>query len=223
MDRNTYDNHAKAWAFIEEHEADREGDLVREARAIAEANGLPVGSAAEGALLNTFARLTGASSIIVVGTGALVETAQLATGLDGAGKLTAVDSSAQGAAMVRALFDDIADRTRTTLRVVNADPSVYLPRLNGDDYNLIVVGGEAGNYAATYEQAPRLLKRGGVLVFTNALAMRGAQSKGGLTNPADRTPMAVTMRELLAELEDDERFISAMTPTGDGLVIATHK
>lgn len=222
MDKRTYDAHAKAWACIEDHEASREGDLVRKARAIAEAHHMDPGSAAEGALLNTFTRMAGASSVIVIGTGALVETAQLVTGLHGAGKLTAVDSSAQGATMVRALFDAIGERTRTTLRVVNADPAVFLPRLNGDDYDLIVVGGEPSNYGAAYEQAPRLLKHGGLLVLTNALAMRGKDSKGGLTNPADRSPMATMMRELTATIEEDERFTCASTPTGDGLLIAAH-
>ena len=199
MDKRTYDNHAKAWVCIEDHEAAREPELVRRARALAEHAEIAPSPASEGFLLAAFARMTKATSAIVVGTGSLVETAQLVEGLDGAGKLTAVDSSAAG---------------------VNAAPAVFLQRLNGNDYDLIVVSGDPSNYMPVLEQAPRLLRRGGAVVFTDALAMRAPHARGGLTNPADRGEKAVLMRELLEQIEDDERFVTAMAPAGDGVLIA---
>ncbi|PLS28055.1 methyltransferase [Bifidobacterium anseris] len=220
MDKRTYDNHAKAWVCIEDHEAAREPQSVRRARELATQAELSPCPASEGFLLAAFARMTKATSAIVVGTGSLVETAQLVDGLDGAGKLTAVDSSAAGVAAIRTFFSAIDDTTRTTLRAVNAAPAVFLQRLNGNDYDLIVVAGDASNYMPVLEQAPRLLRRGGAIVFTDALAMRAPHAKGGLTNPADRGKKAVLMRELLERIEDDERFTSAMTPTGDGVFIA---
>lgn len=220
MDKRTYDNHAKAWVCIEDHEAAREPQSVRRARELATQAELSPCPASEGFLLAAFARMTKATSAIVVGTGSLVETAQLVDGLDGAGKLTAVDSSAAGVAAIRTFFSAIDDTTRTTLRAVNAAPAVFLQRLNGNDYDLIVVAGDASNYMPVLEQAPRLLRRGGAIVFTDALAMRAPHTKGGLTNPADRGEKAVLMRELLERIEDDERFTSAMTPTGDGVFIA---
>lgn len=220
MDKRTYDNHAKAWVCIEDHEAAREPQSVRRARELATQAELSPCPASEGFLLAAFARMTKATSAIVVGTGSLVETAQLVDGLDGAGKLTAVDSSAAGGAAIRTFFSAIDDTTRTTLRAVNAAPAVFLQRLNGNDYDLIVVAGDASNYMPVLEQAPRLLRRGGAIVFTDALAMRAPHAKGGLTNPADRGEKAVLMRELLERIEDDERFTSAMTPTGDGVFIA---
>lgn len=220
MDKRTYDNHAKAWVCIEDHEAAREPELVRRARALAEHAELAPSPASEGFLLAAFARMTKATSAIVVGTGSLVETAQLVEGLDGAGKLTAVDSSAAGVAAIRAFFSDIDDATRTTLRAVNAAPAVFLQRLNGNDYDLIVVSGDPSNYMPVLEQAPRLLRRGGAVVFTDALAMRAPHARGGLTNPADRGEKAVLMRELLEQIEDDERFVTATAPAGDGVLIA---
>lgn len=220
MDKRTYDNHAKAWVCIEDHEAAREPQSVRRARELATQAELSPCPASEGFLLAAFARMTKATSAIVVGTGSLVETAQLVDGLDGAGKLTAVDSSAAGVAAIRTFFSAIDDTTRTTLRAVNAAPAVFLQRLNGNDYDLIVVAGDASNYMPVLEQAPRLLRRGGAIVFTDALAMRAPHAKGGLTNTADRGEKAVLMRELLERIEDDERFTSAMTPTGDGVFIA---
>lgn len=50
--------------------------------------------------------------------------------------------------------------------------------------------------------------------------MRAPHARGGLTNPADRGEKAVLMRELLEQIEDDERFVTAMAPAGDGVLIA---
>ena len=75
------------------------------------------GSAAQARLLGMLVRITGAASVIAVGTGSLVETLQLAHALDNKGLLTAVDSTAQGIALIRKAFAEPA-RTRpdTTLR-----------------------------------------------------------------------------------------------------------
>lgn len=222
MDKSTFTNHAKAWDVVEHHEQQRESSVVQAARQRAQAQAYPSSSAAEGSLIATYIAGLAAPSVIEIGTHAIVETAQIVHAMRGTGKLTTVDPSSEGASAVRALCDHIADQTNTTLRVVNADPTVFLPRLNGNDYDLIVVSGTPTNYAAAYQQAPRLLRRGGHLIFMNALAMRGTASKGGLTNPADRSEQATMMRELLTTIEDDERFVYAFTPTGDGLLIASY-
>ena len=92
--------------------------------------GIPQGSAAQAELLRMLVRMLDASSVIVIGTGSVVETMQLINGLDNAGQLTAVDSSTQGIALIRKLFNRLSDDTETTLRAVNASADVFLPRLN---------------------------------------------------------------------------------------------
>ena len=176
---------------------------------------------AQARLLGMLVRITGAASVIAVGTGSLVETLQLAHALDNKGLLTAVDSTAQGIALIRKAFAELQDETDTTLRAVNAPASVFLPRLNANDYDLIVVAGDAENYAATFAQASRLLRVHGVIVFTDVLALEDGQ--GGVINPADRSDKAIAMRELLTTVEDDEGFESTLTPDGTGLLIAYKK
>ena len=104
---------------------------------------------------------------------------------------------------------------------MNAPASVFLPRLNANDYDLIVVAGDAENYAATFAQASRLLRVHGVIVFTDVLALEDGQ--GGMINLADRSDKAIAMRELLTTVEDDEGFESMLTPDGTGLLIAYKK
>lgn len=119
-------------------------------RTAAEEAGIPQGSAAQAELLRMLVRMLDASSVIAIGTGSVVETMQLINGLDNAGQLTAVDSSTQGIALIRKLFNRLSDDTETTLRAVNASAGVFLPRLNAENYDLIVVAGDPENYAGGF-------------------------------------------------------------------------
>ena len=202
MDRTSYTNLAKSWEYVEDHAFSRQSAELNAIRTVAEENGIPQGSAAQAELLRMLVRMLNASSVIAIGTGSVVETMQLINGLDGTGQLTAVDSSAQGISLIRKLFNRLSDETETTLRAVNAS------------------AGDSENYAAAFAQAPRLLKPHAAIVFTDVLAFDAATSAGGVLNPANRDAKSIAMRELLETVESDERFTTALTPTGTGLLIA---
>ena len=223
MDKTAYTNLAKAWRYAEDAAMRRQSEAMGDARAAAEAAGMPQGSAAQAAFLATLVRLTDAEAVIAVGTGSVVETMALVEGLDGAGHLTAVDSSAEGVALVRAAFAALEGSTDTTLRAVNAAADVFLPRLNAGVYDLVVVSGDAANYAATLGQAPRLLRAHGALVFTDVLAFQEDPDAGGVLNPADRGAKAVAMRAFLEALEDSADFEATLISVGTGLVLATRR
>ena len=219
MDRTSYTNLAKSWEYVEDHAFSRQSAELNAIRTAAEEAGIPQGSAAQAELLRMLVRMLDASSVI----GSVVETMQLINGIDNAGQLTAVDSSTQGIALIRKLFNRLSDDTETTLRAVNASAGVFLPRLNAENYDLIVVAGDPENYAAAFAQAPRLLKPHAAIVFTDVLAFDSATSAGGVLNPANRDAKSIAMRELLETVESDERFVTALTPTGTGLLVAVKK
>lgn len=221
MDKTQYTNLAKAWEYAEEHALEREIPSVTAARDNAEQAGQPQGSAAQAQLLAMLAHMIDASSVIVIGTGSLVETVQLVHALNGSGQLTAVDSTAQGIAMIRKVFTELQDGTDTSLRAVNAPANVFLPRLNANDYDMIVVAGDAQNYAAAFAQASRLLRTHGVIAFTDVLAL--SSDHGGVLDATDRGAKATAMRELITTVEEDETFESTLTPDGTGLLIAVKK
>ena len=92
MDRTQDTNLAKAWEFTEEHARERESDAFHQTPLpAADESGQLQGSAAQARLLGMLVRITGAASVIAVGTGSLVETLQLAHALDNKGLLTAVE------------------------------------------------------------------------------------------------------------------------------------
>ena len=127
MDRTSYTNLAKSWEYVEDHAFSRQSAELNAIRTAAEEAGIPQGSAAQAELLRMLVRMLDASSVIAIGTGSVVETMQLINGLDNAGQLTAVDSSTQGIALIRKLFNRLSDDTETTLRAVNASAGVFLP------------------------------------------------------------------------------------------------
>ena len=135
MDRTSYTNLAKSWEYVEDHAFSRQSAELNAIRTAAEEAGIPQGSAAQAELLRMLVRMLDASSVIAIGTGSVVETMQLINGLDNAGQLTAVDSSTQGIALIRKLFNRLSDDTETTLRAVNASAGVFLPRLNAENYD----------------------------------------------------------------------------------------
>jgi len=127
----------------------------------------------------------------------------------------------RGIALIRKLFNRLSDDTETTLRAVNASAGVFLPRLNAENYDLIVVAGDSENYAAAFAQAPRLLKPHAAIVFTDVLAFDSATSAGGVLNPANRDAKSIAMRELLETVESDERFVTEVeTVLEDGTVVS---
>ena len=85
------------------------------------------------------------------------------------------------------------------------------------------MSGDVDNYRATYEQAPRLLNKGGIIAFTDILALAGQTADGVSMDDAPDTRKAAAMRQLLADVEEDERFSSTLTPSGTGLLLAVKR
>lgn len=116
-------------------------------------------------------RITGAASVITVGTGSLVEASQLVRTLDDKGLLAAVDSTTQDIALICKVFAELWGETNTVLRTVSVPASVFLLCLNANDYDPIVVAGDTEGRAAMFAQASRLLRVHGMIMFTDVLAL----------------------------------------------------
>ncbi|MFT8358323.1 O-methyltransferase [Bifidobacterium aquikefiri] len=221
MNKTSYTNLAKAWEFAEDVAFSQQDSILVEARKDAEQAGFPQGSATQARFLKLLVQLTGSSSIIVAGTGAVVESCELVSGLNGSGLLTEVDSSLQGSKLIKKIFNALDEVTDTTLRAVNAPAEIFLPRLNADDYDLIVVNGDIGNYEASLKEAPRLLKPQGLLIFTDMFGFSADNSNGGMLNPVDRSERTVRLRELLDSINHNESLDQTLLPIGTGLLIIT--
>lgn len=220
MDKQSFTQKAKIGQFVEQYAKEHETDTIQHLRTRGLEQGFKQSSASQNHMLRVLVSMLRAQSIILVGTGSLVETAQLVGGLRNTGKLTVIDSSERGVSTIRSYFSSIADDTNTQLRAVRADIATYFSRLNPNEYDLIVVCGDAGNYAPTFAESTRILSETGSIIFTDITASAGAPT-GGIMDAADRSDKAVAMRNLLEQVEQDERFDTALVETGTGMLLAT--
>ena len=198
-------NYAETWLA--------EDEFLTDARSkAAELGCTPVGRGAATAL-TAIAALLDAKSVVEVGTGAGISGLALLRGMRPDGVLTSVDVEAENQRVARATFA-AAGISPARTRLITGRALEVLPRLTDAGYDIVFVDGDKAEYSAYLEQAVRLLRPGGAVVFDNALW------HDKLADPAQRDPQTVSLRELVTSVRDDHRFTPSLLPVGDGLLVA---
>ena len=202
---------AASWSFAETWLPEEE--FVTEARAKAEELGCtPIGRGGASAL--TFvAALLDAKAVVEVGTGAGISGYALLRGMRPDGVLTTVDVEAENQRVARATFTAAGINPART-RLITGRALEVLPRLTDGAYDIVFVDGDKAEYSAYLDQAVRLLRVGGAVIFDNALW------HDKVADPAQRDNQTIELRALVNALRDDERFIATLLPVGDGLLAA---
>ncbi len=202
---------AASWSFAETWRPEEE--FVTEARAKAEELGCtPIGRGGASAL--TFvAALLDAKAVVEVGTGAGISGYALLRGMRPDGVLTTVDVEAENQRVARATFAAAGINPART-RLITGRALEVLPRLTDGAYDIVFVDGDKAEYSAYLDQAVRLLRVGGAVIFDNALW------HDKVADPAQRDNQTIELRALVNALRDDERFIATLLPVGDGLLAA---
>ena len=202
---------ANSWTYAENWLPDAE--FVTEARAKADELGCtPIGRGGATAL-TLIASLLEAKSVVEVGTGAGVSGLALLRGMRPDGVLTSVDVEAENQRVARATFSEAGINPART-RLITGRALEVLPRLTDGAYDIVFIDGEKSEYAAYLDEAVRLLRPGGAVVFDNALW------HDKVADPAQRDPQTIGLRELVTALREDERFTPSLLPVGDGLLVA---
>ena len=193
-----------------------ENDVIAAARDRARELGcVPIGPAG-GATLRVLAAATGARAVVEVGTGAGVSGLCLLGGMTEDGVLTTVDIEGEHQRAAKEAFGEAGIAT-TRYRLINGSAVEVLPRLREGAYDLVFVDADKTAYGVYYEQALRLLRRGGVMAFDNALW------HDRVADPSQRDPDTSTLRELNKTVRDDKRLIPALLPVSDGLLVAAKR
>ncbi len=203
-----------SWEFSEAYVA--EDSVLTEARARAEEVGCAPIQAGGGAALRLLAALLDARHVVEIGTGTGVSGVWLLRGMNPDGILTSVDVEAEHQRHAREAFaaEGVAP-SRT--RLITGRALEVLPRLADASYDLVLADGAKDEYADYVEQAARLLRPGGVLAIDNALW------HDRTADPAQRDPDTVAIRGAVTALQEDERFLVALLPVGDGLLTAVRR
>ncbi len=196
-------------AYVEDFA--HEDDHLAAARQRADEVGVtPIGPAA-GAALSFLAGAIGARSVVEIGTGTGVSGLWLMRGMMPDGVLTSVDLEAEHQRHAREIFAAAGFRPQGFRLIAGAGLDV-MPRMTDSGYDLVFLDAELVEYGEYLEQASRLVRTGGVIVFANALW------RDRVADPSQRDPETTAIREVLGQVTRDDDLRAVLLPVGDGLL-----
>jgi predicted O-methyltransferase YrrM len=193
-----------------------EDEVVADARARAGRLGCAAIGNAGGAVLRFLAASLQAKAVVEVGTGAGVSGLCLLGGMAPDGVLTSIDIEPEYQRAARQAFTE-AGTTAGRMRLIMGQALEVLPRLTDGGYDLVFFDAARSEYPKYHAQGVRLLRPGGVIVFSEVL---GA---GRVTDAGRRDQETMALREVAKAVRDDDRLVPAMLPVGGGLLVATKK
>lgn len=203
-----------SWTYAEEFVAEDSG-LETARRVGSELGAVPIGIGG-GAALRMLAAVSGARSVIEIGSGAGSSGLWLLQGMPADGILTTIDVTSEHSRAAKQAYAAAGIAHQRT-RVITGAALEVLPRMTDGAYDLVFVDADKTGYPAYAEHAVRLLRPGGVLVMDNMLW------HDKVADPAVRDATTSVLRELGKTLRDDERLITTLLPVGDGLLVAVKR
>lgn len=190
-----------------------EDEVLLRARERSHELGVHPVSTGVGAALTVLAASAKAQTVVEVGTGAGVSGVCLLRGLGPQAVLTTIDSDVDHLRAARLAYSEAGipgNRTRT----ISGRAAEVLPRLTDNAYDMVFIDADKAAFPVYTEQAVRLLKPAGLLI------VNGALENGRVADPAAREPLTHTMREVGKTIRENDSLVSALLPTGDGLLLA---
>lgn len=172
--------------------------------------------AEEAQLLALLVSLSGATSVLEVGTFTGYSTLCLARALPPDGVVVTCDISARWPGIAaeywqRAGVDERIDvrigDARQTLAALADDPGE-------DSFDFAFIDADKASYGAYFEAVLALVRPGGLVVIDNTLFF------GRVVDPAAQDPDTVAIRALNASLRDDPRVDISLLTMADGITLA---
>lgn len=166
----------------------------------------------QGQLLHLLVKLTGARTIVEVGTFTGYSSTWMALALPEDGRLICCDVSEVYTAAARSAWEDCNVADRIDLRIAPALET--LGGLAAGSVDMVFLDADKEHYPDYWQEALRILRPGGLVCADNVL-WHGAVVD--VTDDADTTTAIRAFNEAAAA---DERVDLVLVPIGDGLTLA---
>ncbi|WP_153504321.1 O-methyltransferase [Cumulibacter manganitolerans] len=199
-----------AESFVTEH------PVTASARQRADELGVEPVSTGAGAALRLLAAAIDARAVVEVGTGTGVSGLWLLEGMHPEGVLTTVDTEIEHQRAAKRAFTE-AGIASSRARVITGAARNVLPRLTDGAYDLVFIDADPADYAELLDEALRLLRYGGIVVFDDAL------HKDRVADPSARDGESVALRDLGKLVREHDFLTPAVLPLGEGLLAAVHR
>jgi O-methyltransferase len=201
------------------HVSLREDPILAELRELT-AN-LPAGPAMqvmaeEGQLLALLVGLSGATSVLEIGTFTGYSTLCMARALPPGGTVVTCDISARWPAIAADHWQRAGVAGRIDVRIGDATQTLaaLADERGHDSFDFVFIDADKTSYGAYYEAALILVRPGGLVVIDNTLFF------GRVVDPAVQDPETVAIRTLNASLRDDPRVDISLLTMADGMTLA---
>jgi predicted O-methyltransferase YrrM len=183
---------------------------------LARKNGEEVGAAeptaAVGNFLKFLTQLTGAKSVVEIGTSSGVSGLWVLQGLPSDGVLTTIDAEREHSKIARNVFEE-ADIPSTKYRIITGNLIDVIGKLADNSYEIVITR-DGMDLFEVVQESYRLLRSGGLLVIDHAL------SGGKVADSTQRDPESISRRDAIKVIKEDARWSSTVIPIGAGILLA---
>ncbi|WP_137820854.1 O-methyltransferase [Pseudomonas sp. D(2018)] len=165
----------------------------------------------QGQFMALLVKLTGARRILEVGTFTGYSALCMAAELPADGRMICCDLPGDYNAIARRYWQEAGLAERIELRLAPALDT--LASLEDDSLDLIFIDADKANYPAYLEEALRLVRQGGMILFDNVLW------SGRVLEAEPDSADTRAIQALNLTLKTDERIDLSLLPVGDGLTL----
>lgn len=184
---------------------------LRERTAPMEMAGMQIGPD-QGAFMALLVRLTGARSILEIGTFTGYSSTVMALALPDDGRMVCCDVSREWTDIAREAWAEAGVAGRIDLRLAPATET--LATLDDASFDMAFIDADKRSYDAYYEGCLRVVRPGGLIMIDNTLW------SGDVADPSKNDDDVSAIRALNEKISRDERVDPVILPIGDGLSLA---
>ncbi|MEV0281359.1 class I SAM-dependent methyltransferase [Streptomyces sp. NPDC050610] len=189
---------------------------LREATAVLPAGQAMQVMAEEGQLLALLTGLTGARSVLEIGTFTGYSTLCMARALPAGGCLVTCDIDDRWPAFGAEYWRRAGVESRIDLRIGDANGTLagLLDEQGPGSFDFVFIDADKANYCRYYERSLELVRQGGLIVIDNTLFF------GRVADPDARDADTEGVRALNRLLHHDGRVELSLLPMADGITLA---